>query len=126
MKPATTDNIAPVADISPPLLENLGATLLPLMNNILPYSESLIMLGCMNLIALSPFGRRRWRTWMAAGVMFVIAGIIEDDNALVMRTAAGLRKDGGYASAGIWSIAVVGSVLAGAVVSVLRRGFRQQ
>jgi len=120
LKPASSDDIVPVKDVSPPFLENLGASSLLFLDNILPYPKSLIVLGIAGLVALSPFGRKRWRLWVAAGIVFAIAGIFAADGMFVRRIASYYRENGEYGSVGITSLVFVGVIAVGTAVYATR------
>ncbi len=114
LKPASTDDLLLVKNISPPFLDNLGATSLLVLQSAMPYPQSLVVMGIAGLVALSPFGRRRWRLWIAAGIVFVIAGIIIADGMRHMPSP--FMEERSYSSAGIWTIVLVGIMIACIVV----------
>lgn len=120
LDPAGTDDILPVKDISPPFLDNLGASSLLLLDNALPYPKSLIVLGIAGLVALSPFGRKRWRVWVAVGIVLIIVGIVADDGMLVRRIASYCRQNGGYGSVGITSLVLLGVFAISMVIATVR------
>lgn len=120
LKRASTDDTLLVADVSPPFLENLGASSLLFLDRSLTYPESVIALGLAGLVALSPFGRKRWRVWIAAGIVLVIAGIIADYGTLIDDLATYLRYNGGYAPAGVTSLALIGILAVGIAASAAR------
>ncbi|MEN6370738.1 MAG: DUF2330 domain-containing protein [Armatimonadota bacterium] len=120
LKPAKTNDIMLTKPVSPPFLENLGASSLLLVKNTLTYPSSLIVLGCTALVALSPFGRKRWRIWIAAGIIFVIVAIPQCSKDAAMLTASRLQKNGGYAPAGIWTLVIIGIVLGSIAFSIVR------
>ncbi len=118
LKPARSDDVMPVKDISPPLLDNLGATSLLFMGCMLTYPVSLIVLGFAGLAALSPFGRKRWRVLIAVGIIFVMVGIITGNGMLlVLPIASYCKRSGGYSSVGIASLVLAGIVIIGATAS---------
>ncbi|MEN6520767.1 MAG: DUF2330 domain-containing protein [Armatimonadota bacterium] len=120
LKPAEINDIMLTKPVSPPFLENLGASSLLLLKNSLTYPSSLIVLGCTALIALSPFGRKRWRIWIAAGIVFVIAGLPSYSEYAARLTARRLQENGGYAPAGIWALVIIGIVLGSIAFSIVR------
>lgn len=121
LKPAGSDDIVPVKDVSPPFLENLGASSLLFLDNILPYPKSLIVLGIAGLVALSPFGRKRWRVWMAVGIVLVIVGIVAEDEMLVRRIASYCQQNGGYGPVGTTSLVLLGVLAIGLAISIVWR-----
>lgn len=120
LKPAGTNSIMPVKDVSPPFLENLGASSLLFLDNVFPYPQSLIVLGFVSLFALSPIGQKRWRIWVAAGIVFVIVGIIADDGMLVQRMASYCQQNGGYGPVGTASLVLLSVPVIGMVLFAVR------
>ena len=125
LKRSRSDEILPQKDVSPPFLENIGASSLLVLDIVTPYPESLIVLGVSSLIALSPAGRKRWRVWLAAGIVFVIVGLIADATRLIEQSPYQYQERE-YGSMGIASLVFVGIIVASIVFSVLRNKRRPQ
>jgi hypothetical protein len=54
----------------------VGSVVMMVLSISLVFPYSLLPLGCMSLIALSKFGRRRWRVWLVIGIIYAMPSIL--------------------------------------------------
>ncbi len=124
LKPASADVPQDATPVSPPLIENIGASTLLVFGNTIAFPGSLIILGIVGLIALTPLGRKRWRVWLTTGIIVVMGSIFVYG---VLETRAGMdgpERSAQYAATGITLIAILAIGVLAALVHGIRSMLR--
>ncbi len=124
LKPAVTDALQDPAPVNAPLIENIGASALLLSGGILAFPGSLLILGIVGLIALSPVGRKRWRVWLATGIIIAMASIFASGMLEMRGGMDGPERSAQYAAVGTGLIVILAVGVIAALVCGVRRLFR--